>query len=146
MANWNKRFIDLSHFVSEWSKDSNKKVGAVIVDDSKRIISTGCNGFPSGINDDVEERHKKPLKFFYFIHAEANAIYNAAKNGVKLEGSTMYVTFHPCAICAQAIRQVGIKKVVCYEPDLNSSWVETCTIAKTIFDESGVEVEYYKEQ
>lgn len=141
---WNKRFMELSHLVSTWSKDRKKKVGAVITDGG-RVISTGCNGFPSGTNDDIEERHQKPLKLSYFVHAEINAVCAAARNGIKTKDTTIYVTFHPCAECAKAIIQSGIKKVVCYPPDLNSSWAETSAIAKSMFDETGVIVEYYNE-
>lgn len=142
MADWDKRFIDLAHYISKYSKDRNKIVGAVIVNNDSRVISTGYNGIAQGVNDDVEERHIKPLKLSYFVHAEANAIYSAARSGIQTKGCTMYATFHPCASCANAIIQSGIKSVVCYEPDWNSSWAETAKIAKSMFDEAGIEVKY----
>lgn len=144
MANWDKRFIDLSHYISSYSKDRNKVVGAVIVNEDSRVISTGYNGIAQGLNDDIEERHQKPLKLSYFVHAEANAIYSAARSGIKTKGSTMYATFHPCANCANAIIQSGIIKVVCYEPDWNSSWAETAKLAKSMFEEAGVKLVYIK--
>lgn len=145
MANWDKRFIDLAHNIADWSKDRKKKVGALIVDEDRRIISTGYNGMAKGINDDVEERHEKPLKLSYFVHAEANAIYAAAKSGIRTKGCAMYATFHPCSECAKAIIQSGITHVVCYEPDWNSSWADTARIARDMFKEAKIVVKYIKQ-
>ena len=145
MADWDKRFIDLAHKTASYSKDRNKVVGAVIVNDDKRVLSSGYNGMAQGINDDVEERHQKPLKLSYFVHAETNAVCSAARTGVAIKGCTMYVTFHPCAACANVIIQTGIKRVVCYEPDWASSWADTAKLAKSLFDEAGVEVKYHKD-
>lgn len=143
MADWDKRFIDLAYHIASWSKDRSKKVGSVIVDNSRRVISLGYNGFPQNINDDIEERHKKPLKLHYTVHAEANAICTANRSGVKLEGSTIFITFPPCSECAKLIIQNGIKRVVCHPINSDkSSWVETTSIGKDLLDEAGVEIKY----
>lgn len=142
---WDIRFLNLAKTISKWSKDQKKKVGAIIVDEDRRIISTGYNGIAMGLQDDIEERHQKPLKLSYFVHAESNAIYSAAKSGIKTKGCAMYITFHPCASCANAIIQSGINKVVCYKPELGSSWIETANIAKNMFEEAGIEVKYHND-
>lgn len=140
MADWDNRFIEVSHLVSSWSKDRKRKVGAVIVDD-RRIISSGFNGIPVGCNDDEDSRHLKPKKLLFFEHAERNAIYAAAKYGIKTEGCKMYLTWFPCADCARAIIQSGIKKVVCYEPDWkDDTWGDTFTASKEMMEEAGIEI------
>lgn len=146
MADWDKRFIELSRHISTWSKDRSKKVGSVIVDDDKRVISMGYNGFPQFCDDDVEERHKKPLKLFYVVHAEANALYSANRSGVKTKGTTIYITFPPCSECAKGIIQSGIRRVVCCPINSDkSSWVETTDVARKMLEEAGIEITYHKD-
>ena len=86
MSNWDKKFIELSRHVSGWSKDINRKVGAVVVDEDKIVLSMGYNGFPRGCDDDIESRFERPTKYLYTEHAERNAIYHASRHGVKLKG------------------------------------------------------------
>lgn len=143
MADWDKRFIALSHSIAAWSKDKKKIVGAIIVDEDRRVIATGYNGIPQGCSDSDESRHIKPKKLYYFEHAERNAIFSCAKSGIKTKGCTMFLTWHPCADCARAIIQSGIKRVVCYEPDWDDdSWGETFKISKEMLEEAGIEVKY----
>lgn len=139
-TNWNKRFLMLANHISNWSKDSTK-VGAVIADKENRVLSIGYNGFPSGANDDVPERHIRPLKYLYTEHAERNAIFSAAKNGVSLLNSTIYLEWFPCADCARAIIQSGIKCVVCKEPDFNTpKWGEHFKVASQLFKECDIQM------
>lgn len=146
MANWNERFIELTKHIASWSKDKNTKTGAVITDDNHRILSVGYNGFPSGCNDDIAERYERPAKYFYTEHAERNAIFNAAKNGVRLKDSVMYIMWFPCADCARGIIQSGIKKVVCYKPDYTiPKWGESFKIAHEMLDEAGIELVFVDE-
>ena len=96
--------------ISTWSKDPSTKVGAVIVRDN-RILSCGYNGFPSGVEDD-NRLSDRETKYRLTIHAEVNAILNAAKNGIILNDSTLYVYGLPvCVECAKSIVQSGISKV-----------------------------------
>lgn len=128
--------MGLAHHIASWSKDRSRKVGAVIVD-GKRILSVGYNGPPEGVNDDVEDRHIKPKKLMYVVHAEANALYFCSAT----KGATMYVTLFPCAGCAQAIIQRGIKRVICNTPDWNDkSWGESFQASKEMMEEAGVEI------
>lgn len=143
MTNWDKRFIDLANHIATWSKDTNTKTGAVIVDKDKRVVSMGYNGFPSGAVDTREDKYEKPQKYFYTEHAERNAIYNAAKLGISTDGCTMYIMWFPCADCARAIIQSGIKKLVCHEPDLNlPKWGEHFEKSLEMFNEVNMEIVY----
>lgn len=76
--------------------------------------SAGYNGFPRNVNDTIEYRHDRPLKYEFTEHAERNAIYNAARVGVPLSGCTLYLNWWPlpCADCARAVIQSGITSVV----------------------------------
>lgn len=146
MTNWDKRFIDLTKHVASWSKDKSIGTCAVIVDDDNRIVSIGYNGFPSGCNDDIQERYERPLKYLYTEHAERNAIYNAARLGISVKGCKMYLMWFPCSDCARAIIQSGIKTLVCYKPNLEDSrWGEHFKVALEMFNECGVEIIYYEE-
>lgn len=139
---WASRFMDLANLVASWSKDNSTKVGAVIMSDKGLPISFGFNGFPQGINDDVPERHVRPLKYKWTAHAEKNAIDLASKTD--LSDCIMYVTFSPCPICAQSIIQKGIKTVVVdsrFTADkMPERWQEDMGIALEMFKEAGVEV------
>lgn len=121
-VNWKVRFLELADHISSWSKDKSRKVGAVIANNDNRIISLGYNGFPSGIDDDVDERHERPAKYDWTVHAEENAIANAARLGNSTYGSTIYLNLFPCARCSGIIINSGIKKIVCSKkPDYNDS-------------------------
>jgi dCMP deaminase len=137
MNKWDQMYIDLANFVSKWSKDTSTKTGAVITDSDNRVISIGYNGFPTGVNDDIKERYEKPIKYMYTEHAERNAIYHAAKNGISLKGGTMYIMWFPCSACARAIIQSGISKLVCHEPDLTiPKWGEEFKVSLELLTEA----------
>ena len=124
-THWDSRWMALAQLVATWSKDRGRKVGAVIVGPDNEVRSTGFNGIPRGVDDDVEERHDAASgeKYLWVSHAERNAIYNAALLGVSTKGCTIYVPWYPCIECAKAIVQSGIGRIVCFEPDLaDSNW------------------------
>jgi len=77
---WHLRFLDLAKHISNWSKDPSTKVGAVIFDSDKRIISVGYNGFPKNISDDPEKYLNREIKYQMVVHAEINAILFAQRN------------------------------------------------------------------
>ena len=108
---WMNYFFKIAQVVSEQSKDPSTKVGAVIVTSDKQIVSTGYNGFPVGIDDSEEKYNDRPTKLKYVVHAEANAITRAAKQGIKLNKCSMFVTLPPCMNCAKLIIQSGINQV-----------------------------------
>lgn len=142
---WDDYFMDLSGKVASRSKDRSNQVGAVAVGPDKEVRSTGYNGFPRGVKDDVEERHQRPAKYLWAEHAERNAVYNAARMGTSLKGCTLYVKsvpepLPPCADCARAIIQAGIVKLVCEKAVIPERWLEQCLAAFDMLKEAGVEV------
>jgi dCMP deaminase len=145
ISRWDVRFLRIAEEVRFWSKDPGTKVGCVLVND-RRILSTGYNGFPSTISDDLERYIDREYKLSVTVHAEKNAILNAAKNGTKVEGSILYVTFPPCSQCASAVIQAGVAKVVCPDPALAPErWRSNFIAANNLFYEAGVQVLYYSD-
>lgn len=143
MNKWDERFLALAEHIAQWSKDRSTKVGCVIVDRHHNVISTGYNGFPRGADDGVNARHERPLKYLWTEHAERNAIYNAARVGVSLHETTMYLPWFPCMDCARAIVQAGIQRLVCQPPDYDDEkWGEGFEQAVCLFQEIGVSIEY----
>ncbi len=140
---WDDRFITIAHNVATWSKDPGTKVGAVLVID-RRIIATGYNGFPHQVSDSFDRYENRELKLAYTVHAEVNSILNAAKNGARTDGSTLYVTFPPCVSCSTSVIQAGISHVVC--PDLTTApqrWIESFKMGNKLLHEAGVKVSTY---
>ncbi|MBR2432259.1 MAG: dCMP deaminase family protein [Clostridia bacterium] len=111
---WDDYFMGVALLAAERSKDPNTRVGACIVDEQNRILSTGYNGFPHGCSDDEfpwgREGTDVETKYPYVVHAELNAILNT--RGTSLAGSKLYVALFPCNECAKAIIQAGIREVV----------------------------------
>ena len=138
---WDLRFGELAKHISQWSKDPSTKVGCVVVGEDREIRSTGFNGFPRGISDDVERLVNREMKYPLICHAEENAIMHAARIGVSLKGSTAYVTWPPCSRCARSLIQAGIKEVVySTEEEVPERWVEDFTISCDMLTEAGVTI------
>ena len=121
---WNQWFLQGVYWIASKSKDPKTKIGAIIVKDN-RIISTGYNGIPHGVNDDISWRHERPEKYKWFEHGERNAIYSAAKYGISTENAVLYTNAMPCADCARGVIQAGIKQVYVHKQftDLTESIV-----------------------
>ena len=136
---WDEYFMGVAALSAKRSKDPNTQVGACIVNEEKRIVGTGYNGFPRGCEDDVfpwGKGNADPLenKYPYVVHAEANCILNTT---AKLTGATLYVTLFPCNECAKLIIQSGIKKLVYMEDKYRN---ESSNIAsRRMLDAAGVE-------
>ena len=140
---WDYRFMRIADEVQSWSKDPSTKCGCVIVRD-RRILSTGYNGLPANLSDSLTRYQDREYKLATIIHAEKNAIFNAAKNGSNTEGSTAYVTWPPCSQCASALIQAGIAKVVCPNPNTAPErWRANFQIANELLYEAGVTVLYF---
>jgi len=136
---WDKRFINVAREISTWSKDPSTQVGAVIVNDDRRILATGYNGFPRGIDDNDSRYQNREQKYKLVVHAEMNAIYNATYNGISLNESTLYVWGLPvCSECAKGVIQVGIKKIVMPNLNFPEHWIESFQKTKEMFSEAGV--------
>ena len=147
MNSWDKKFIELVEHISGWSKDRSTKIGSVMVDSDNRIVSVGYNGFPSGFDDNIDYRHERPQKYLYTEHSERNCIYNAARIGAKTKDCILYVKWFPCADCARAIIQSGIKKLYCQKPDFstnkNQLWKVSFDASLEMLTECGIEIIYY---
>jgi dCMP deaminase len=138
---WDERFMLLAHHLASWSIEKGRRVGAVIVGPENEIRSTGFNGLPRGVRDDLEERHSRltGAKYIWSCHAEQNAIFNAARIGMALSGCAIYVPWFPCVECTKAIIQSGISELVAYAPDQPSSnWAEDFSISGQMLKEAGV--------
>lgn len=142
---WDVRFRDTARLVATWSScyQPNRQIGAVITKD-KRIMTTGYNGAGSGIKSCVEKgeclRRKLNIpsgtrhEICYAVHAEQNAIVQAARLGISIKGGDLYCTHQPCVICAKMIINSGIVRVV-YEDGYPDEF------ALTLFAEAGVKVQ-----
>lgn len=146
--NWDTYFNNIAEQVKLKSKDERTKIGAIIVGTDNEIVSTGYNSFPRGINDNVPERQERPEKYYWFEHAERNAIYNAARIGVSTKGCTMYLTCGmSCPDCARAIIQSGISKVYINENGEGAKsdyWKDKFLRSVQMFEEAGVEIINYE--
>lgn len=117
-SKWDNRFMKLAREISTWSKDPSSKIGAVIVDDDRRILATGYNGFPRGVEDTEERLNDKEQKYARVVHAEANALLSALYSGVSVKGATLYVWGLPvCGDCTKLVIQSGIQRVVVTYPE-----------------------------
>jgi len=137
MNKWDKRFFSMAQDVQEWSKDPRRRVGALLVSPDRRSVSWGYNGLPSKLDDTMLEHLSREDKNRIIIHAEQNAIDNCPS---KVRGWTMYVTLFPCAQCAGALIQNGIKRVVTPPIDRNSNWVQEMDMALVMLETVGIEV------
>lgn len=137
---WFKRFVDLAQHISSWSKDPSTKVGAVIFDDDKRIVSVGYNGFPKNVYDSEEKYQNREVKYKMVIHAEMNSIIFSQKN---LKGCSIATwPFISCANCTTAIIQSGIKRIVSPKlpENLVERWGASCELSIQMYQEAGIEV------
>ncbi len=117
---WEEYFMDITRLVAKRSTCLRRQVGAVLVMD-KRLLATGYNGAPSGLAHCLEmgclreqkqvpsgERHE----LCRGLHAEQNAIIQAAFHGIRIQGATLYCTNLPCVICSKMIINAGIKEII----------------------------------
>ena len=139
--NWDEYFLGIAELVSRRSTCRRRSVGAVLVRD-RRILATGYNGAPTGLRHCLDlgclreqfnvpsgERHE----LCRGLHAEQNAIIQAALHGVSVKGATLYCTNHPCVICAKMIINAGATKVIFQEGYRDK-------LSEDMLQEAGVEV------
>lgn len=108
---WDKYWCDIAKAVTERSPDPHCQVGAVIVKGNV-LLSTGYNGFARDVQHLAHRLYKEDdEKLRWMCHAEQNAIYNAARVGISIEGATIYTTKFPCLYCTNAIVQTGIQVI-----------------------------------
>ena len=143
-SKWDKRFLKMAEFVASWSKDPSTKVGVIVVR-NRTVIAQGYNGFPRGILDTTTRLDDRPTKYKYIVHAEMNAIYNAAENGVSLKGSTVYVVGLPvCRECAKGLIQAGVSRIVTPKQDIPGIWQMSVADSTLMFEEVGIKWDWIK--
>ena len=150
---WHVRYWTLARVWAACSKDPNTRVGAVAIGDNGRPLSLGYNGFPRGVTDSRDRLDDRKIKLGLIVHAEKNCIYNAGLCGVPLQGALMYIHGCPvCHECAKGIIQAGFKSVYAtfplkYIEESNDpsvlEWLESQELAKTLFDEAGVQYNWF---
>ena len=123
---WDEYFMIIAKVSALRSKDPNTQVGACIVNEEKKIVGVGYNGFPNGCSDDEfpwsreSEEGQLETKYPYVVHAEANAILN--RISASLKNCTLYCCLFPCNECAKLIIQAGITKVIYAEDKYHDEW------------------------
>ena len=142
---WDEYFMKLAHEVATRTTCMRRGVGAIIVKD-KRILSTGYNGVPTGLRHCEEtgclrqqlgvpsgQRHE----ICRGLHAEQNAIIQAARYGINIAGASIYITTQPCVVCAKMIINAGIGEIVYQNPYPDE-------LAMTLLEESGIAMRIYE--
>jgi len=143
---WDEYFMDIAEKTAERSTCERAQVGAVLVKD-RRIISTGYNGAPAGLphcsevgclirkvgsEEDLEDHCHRT------VHAEQNAIIQAALHGVSTQGATIYVTHQPCFTCAKMLINAGIDKIIfrrAYEDELSTQFLKQAGVTLEVLHE-----------
>jgi dCMP deaminase len=140
---WDLRFLQLARMVATWSKDPSTKCGCIIVDEANVIKSQGYNGLPRGIDYTHERVNIRPDKYRWTVHAEENAVCNAARVGSALSGCTAYITGPPCDRCMREMLQAGIVRVVIpehhnMEGRSDGEWNVSCEVAEEMMGEVNI--------
>ncbi|MGL4688433.1 MAG: deoxycytidylate deaminase [Fusobacteriaceae bacterium] len=134
---WDEYFMGIAILSGKRSKDPNTQVGACIVNEEKKIVGVGYNGFPQGCSDDIfpweREGEFLETKYPFVCHAELNAILNSVKS---TKGSSIYVGLFPCHECAKAIIQCGIKEIIYLSDKYNGT--NSDLASKKMLDSAGV--------
>ena len=143
---WDGYFMGVAMLAAQRSKDPNTQVGACIISNDKKILSTGYNGAPNGFEDEEMPWDREGdfinTKYAYVCHAELNAILNS--KGSNLVGSILYVDLFPCNECAKAIIQSGIKEIIYKSDKYNGT--DSNIVAKKMFDKCNVKYRKYEEE
>lgn len=131
---WDHYFMSMAHMVAERSTCDRLRGGAVLVRD-KRIIGSGYNGSPPGMDhcDDVghlmHENH-----CIRTLHAEENTLLQAARLGISTDGTTLYTTYAPCYHCTKKLLATGVKRIVAMQFYRDTRILEACKNTGVIFE------------
>lgn len=137
---WDLHFLKMAELVGRKSKDPSTGVGAVIVDENYRVISTGYNGLPQKLQDDNKILNNRDRKLKQIIHAEENAIIFAKQD---LDNCILYLwPMISCSSCASKVIQAGIKKIITITNN-EERWKKSFDISRESFRTAGVEVIEY---
>lgn len=138
---WDQRYLENAILASTWSKDPNRRVGAIAVS-KEGVPGPACfNGFPRGIKDTPERLNNKELKNRLAVHAEVNA---TILHPGSVVGCTIYVTHQPCTPCASFLIQNKYSRIVTFDPELYSGmfdrWGEDFNLSLEVIEETGIEL------
>ena len=142
IPSWDEFFMRHVYLAASKSKDPRTKIGAALVKDGI-IISEGFNGFARAVKDLPERYLDKETKYKFVVHAECNAILNAARHGISTNHSILYTNGIPCENCGKTVIQAGVEEVVIHKqwPDIPSEiWRSSIEITKVMFKESKVKI------
>lgn len=153
---WDSHFLKLALQNAQMSKDPRTRVGCVIVGPDREIRSAGFNGLPRGVADTVERLGDRDTKLKLIVHAEMNAVLNAARVGIPMKDCTLYLAATddtnlvwggpPCTRCTVEIIQAGIKNIISYSQKSGfSNWLADLETSRSLIAEVGMnfrEVEY----
>jgi dCMP deaminase len=131
--------MSLANVVKTWSRDESTQVGCAVRGLSNEVLAIGYNGLPRHIQY-TEERDARPEKYYWYEHAERNAIYNAARTGTSLVMSMFYLNLFPCVDCARGIIQVGASAVVVPSFSVPERWLDKMERALKMLAESNIKV------
>lgn len=137
-----RKYLEIAKAVASLSKESTK-VGALLIGMDGEGGPWGYNGACRGSDADIDWRHDtREERLHWMAHAEANAIYTAARTGFRTVGCSIVVTHPPCMECAKGISQSGIKRVFCPYPDdeFHDRWIDHIKRSEHLFRETGVEL------
>lgn len=143
---WDEFFLDMAYKASLKSRDPSTKVGAVIVTQDNLIVSIGYNGFPRGVENTEERWNTRPEKYDYVVHAERNAILNAAREGRATNGCKMYLIYScaPCAQCTLSVIQAGISELIVGSDPFpgvgNGKFYDTSSASVKMLEEAGISI------
>jgi dCMP deaminase len=140
---WDRRFLELAKHIATWSKDPSTQTGCVIVDDKRRVVSVGYNGFPRALVDYAPHYEDRETKYKLICHADRNALDNAP---CQVEGMTMYITHPPCVECQKSILQKGIRRVVWYKPkdEFKDRWGTGTELLTKLSNPGSVQLKQYE--
>lgn len=144
---WNDFFFINCMAIAMRSPDPSTQLGAVIVSPDNRVVASGYNGWPRGVAEmeKGDERLVGSRKYTWMAHAERNAMDNALRAGISVQGCTLYGLIPPCSSCATGICQAGISEFVCllstaefYKQHSSSEWLKNFEDVLAMFREVGV--------
>jgi dCMP deaminase len=146
---WDRHFLQLCLDHARMSKDPSTRVGSIIVGPDREILSAGFNGLPRGIEDTPDRLEDRDVKLSLIVHGEMNAILAAARVGIRLKGSTLYLGATddsgliwggpPCTRCTVEIIQAGITEIVSFTPKaVPSRWNADLAISRDLIDEADI--------
>ena len=143
--NWDDFFIYMAKSVAQKSKDPSTKCGVVIVGEDNTVLGIGYNGFPRGTDDSPERYADRSIKYPRIVHAEANAVANCARLGIRMKGAKMYTSFGSrcCNECAQLIIQAGITEIIGEKQEESfggGDWCDMIAIGREMFEQAGVKL------